>query len=116
MNCSKILSKTAFFVTAATASVLLSSSVVAAPKDLVGAQSGTLVFANVNNRTTCARVYVNGQQYDLTKTNVQGLARNVQFGKAFMASIYNKPTCGGTAAKNVWYTTHTQATQTWLIQ
>ncbi len=66
-----VFCKQAMFVTLAAASVLACSSASAA--GVVFRHGSTLSITNKNPSATCARAYVNGQQYDLNAANPSAL-------------------------------------------
>lgn len=100
--------KSVFFAIAATLALMASQ-----------AKSQTITGVDLtgqNYSQGCVRFFVNGHHYDVSagqSTKVLYVAS----GSTFMASVFpSGGVCGGTATRNVWYTTNSVTHQTWLIR
>ncbi|WP_197339380.1 hypothetical protein [Ralstonia solanacearum] len=109
MKISKTAGKTsAFFAVAATLALMAgqAKSLTLTGVDLTGE----------NYTQGCVRFFVDGQHYDVSagqSTKVFYVAS----GSKFMASVFpSGGVCGGTATRNVWYTTDSVPHQTWLVR
>ncbi|MDB0509858.1 hypothetical protein V4C85_24050 [Ralstonia solanacearum] len=93
---------------------------VAATLALMAGQAQSVTVTSValtgeNYTRACVRFFVRGQHYDVSEGQLTKVLR-VASGSTFMASVFPGATCGGTAARNVWYTTNSETRQTWLVR
>ncbi|MHA6820632.1 hypothetical protein ACQUKI_03620 [Ralstonia pseudosolanacearum] len=109
MHINKIIHKTSVFLAVAATLTLIAGQ----------AQSQTITGVDLtgeNGTQGCVRFFVNGQHYDVSagqSTKVLYVAS----GSTFMASVFpSGGVCGGTATRNVWYTTSRVTHQTWLVR
>ena len=114
----KVFCKQAIFVMFAVASALAAGtasaqSVSSAPAAKKGA---ALSIVNKKASTTCARAYVQGQQYNLNAAHPGTDLVAAKTNTSYMASVFKGQKCGGAAIKNVWFTTGGGSVSMWDIR
>ncbi|MHA6882262.1 hypothetical protein [Ralstonia pseudosolanacearum] len=115
MNTDKMPGKTCVVLVAAAALALIAGPAHAQSV----APRFSLPLMGKNSTTGCVRFYVNGQ-HDVPAGQTKRFGI-VPSAKQFMASVFPNG-CGGTAAKNVWFTTTNSPTsveamgQTWTVK